>query len=445
MHLAASTTLPPLRIVAIGDELLEGHTLDTNTQELVCGLSRLGLVVDHAITVRDREEELSRLAAWPGLTISTGGLGPTCDDRTREALANAFGARLVEDEIRWQQIVQWFARMGRTPGELERSQALRPEPGESLRNDLGTANALVFCKGQQVWIALPGVPGEMRHLLHERLLPWLQQRYALSEPGACLNFRSRRIPEAVLHERLQPLSDLAELAELGFYPHPDGVILRAKFTAAPKEESARRVSRLRELVRARMGEHLLVESGDPMHRVLHRLLLEFDIKIAVAESCTGGLLAGLLTEDAGSSASFLGGVVAYENRIKQELLGVSARTLQSEGAVSAACVREMATGVRELYQSDLSLSVSGIAGPGGGTKEKPVGTIWLGLDVSPRLRELLRERGLPQPDAPLARLERMPGDRGQLRRRSAGRALAFAVELLLGLPPVDAFASTDQK
>ncbi len=437
MCASATSTLPLLRVVAIGDELLEGHTLDTNTRELVQALRELGLTVDHARTVRDRETDLLELARWHGLTISTGGLGPTRDDRTRQILADAFGVQLVEDPERWQQIVEWFARFGRLPGELEHSQALRPVPGESLRNEVGTANGLVFEEESRTWIALPGVPGEMRHLLQERLLPWLRERYALPEPGRTLNFRSRRIGEAVLHERLQPLADLEALAELGFYPHPDGVILRAKLPALPLMEVERRVTQIRELVRARLGDHLLLEDGEGLHLVLHRLLKEAGARVAVAESCTGGLLASLLTEMAGSSESLLGGVVAYANEIKECVLGVSPQTLEQHGAVSAECVKKMAAGVRKLYHADLSLSVSGVAGPGGGTEEKPVGTVWLGLDVSPRLAQWLHQQGLRVPQTPCARLERLPGNRQQVRRRSAGRALAFGVEVLLGLPPVE--------
>jgi len=412
-----------IRLVAIGDELLDGPTRDTNSLELAALLEELGLRARDRHTVRDREEDL-RLEVQAllapdspvDLVLSTGGLGPTLDDRTRRTLAQAFGAQLLFDEARWVELQAWFAARGRVPGALQRSQALHPHPGRSLHNPVGTANGLVFEEGRKAWVALPGVPSECRHLLAHGLRQWLVERCGSRPRGRVLAFRSRRLPEADLALRLEPLADLEALGEVGFYPQPDGVLLKLRLPADGGEDLGAREAIARELVRARLGGFLLAESPEPAVELVFRALRERGLTLALAESCTGGGLARDLTERPGASAVFPGGVVAYSNESKQSLLGVPGDLLEKHGAVSEACAGALALGAKERFGADWALAVTGIAGPEGGTPDKPVGTVWLGLAGPTRLET--------------RRLD-LRGNREQIRARAAGQAWAWLLEMLV--------------
>jgi nicotinamide-nucleotide amidase len=414
-----------IRLVAIGDELLDGHTRDTNTAELIDYLNQHGFQVDEAHVVRDREEslkaEVAELLAESSavdVVISTGGLGPTVDDRTRQVLAGAFGAELIFDEARWSELLAWFAARGRRPKEVNRSQALHPVPGASLKNEVGTASGLVFEKGNKRWIALPGVPTEMRHIANGPLKDMLSQ---LAPPPAFsrkLAFRTRRLPEASMHEMLQPLAELEAMGQLGFYPNPDGVLLRVKVEAASEQELVRRTQAVRAFVLPRLGSHLLCEDDLPLVEKVFALLSERCQRLALAESCTGGMLARQLTDLPGASSVFPGGIVAYENEVKAQLLAVSQDTLLEDGAVSEACVRQMALGARKFLKAHWALSISGIAGPNGGTDEKPVGTVWLGV-----------ADGAGQT---WTRRLNLRGNREQIRLRSAAQAWVFLYESMTG-------------
>lgn len=414
-----------LRIVAIGDELLDGHSLDTNTRELAIFLADAGLDLVDARLIHDREDvirrEVADLLAEESpcrIVISTGGLGPTIDDRTRQVLAEAFGTELRYSEERWQELLAWFRDRGRKPNESNRSQALHPVPGGFLHNRIGTANGLIFEQGDRLWVALPGVPSEMRHLMQTGLADLLRKRFPGAARSTVLSFRSRRLPEADMHRLLEPLEDLTSLAEAGFYPSPDGVMLRLKVPPLEDQERQRREQRLRDLVRDRLGQRLLCEGSEAMVRKVFTELDQQGLRLGLAESCTGGWMARELTDIPGSSRVFPGGFVIYENESKVRLLGVSAELLASEGAVSAACVRELAAGARERLNADWALAVSGIAGPGGGSSAKPVGTVWLGVTGPDGVAE--------------QQLLNLRGNREQIRRRAAGQAWVWLYEHLTG-------------
>lgn len=407
-------TPPLIRLVAIGDELVDGHTQDSNSRELVQALDSLGLRVKDIRLVRDREEELEReaealLTGAEGLdlVLSTGGLGPTVDDRTRQVLARAFKAELVFDDERWAWLEAWFRERGRVAGPQQRNQALHPHPGAFFPNAVGTAAGLLFESGGKAWIALPGVPSEMRQLLRDEILPWLSRRLGTRRRGTVLSFRSRRLPEADLALRLEPLAELEALGDVGFYPHADGVLLRLRLPALTEEAREARIARARAMIRQRLGEHLLVEDGRPLVELVFQALCESQESLALAESCTGGWLARELTALPGSSQVFRGGVVAYSNAVKAGLLGVPLETLDRHGAVSREVALAMAQGARERLGGTWGLAVTGIAGPEGGTPEKPVGTVWLAV-AGPR--------------GEVARRLDLRGNREQIRARAAGQA-----------------------
>lgn len=414
--------MPLIRLVAIGDELVDGHTQDSNSRELVQALASLGLRVKDIRLVRDREEELEREAAALlkgeeelNLVLSTGGLGPTVDDRTRQVLARSFQAELVFDEAHWAWLETWFQERGRVPGPQQRNQALHPYPGGIFPNAVGTAAGLLFERDGKAWIALPGVPSEMRHLLHEEILPWLSRRLGSRSLGRVLSFRSRRLPEADLALRLEPLAELEELGEVGFYPHAEGVLLRLRLPPLPEEAQEARAQRARTLIRQRLGGHLLVEDDRPLVDLVFQAMRQHKQSLALAESCTGGWLARELTALPGSSQVFRGGVVAYANEVKAGLLGVPVALLDKHGAVSREVALAMARGARERLGSSWGLSVTGIAGPEGGTPEKPVGTVWLAVCG---------------PKGEIARRLDLRGNREQIRARAAGQAWLHLWEAL---------------
>jgi nicotinamide-nucleotide amidase len=419
-----SAATPVIRLVAIGDELVDGHTQDSNSREVALALDSLGLRVKDMRQVRDREEELLREAAsllrgdeGLDLVISTGGLGPTLDDRSRQVLARAFGAQLVFDEVRWSWLEAWFRERGRVAGPQQHSQALHPQPGGLFPNQVGTAAGLLFESGGKSWIALPGVPSEMRHLLQDEVLPWLGARLGHRQRERVLAFRSRRLPEAELSRRLEPLEDLEALGEVGFYPHADGVLLRLRLPALPGAEQEVRATAARDLVRQRLGAALLVEDGRPVVELVFHSLLAQGQSLALAESCTGGWLARDITAFPGSSKVFRGAVVAYANAVKESALGVPAALLEEHGAVSEACAGAMALGARERMGSTWSVAVTGIAGPEGGTLEKPVGTVWLAV---------------AGPAGLCARRLDLRGNREQIRARAAGQAWLQLYEAMQG-------------
>ncbi|MDP2359859.1 MAG: CinA family nicotinamide mononucleotide deamidase-related protein [bacterium] len=418
----AGRLTPGLRVVAIGDELVDGHTADSNGREIVAALDGLGLrprdlrlVRDEAAALRREVEDLLDPAGGVEVVISTGGLGPTVDDRSRQVLADAFGAELVFDEARWRELEDWFRERGRVPGPLQRSQALHPRPGRHLRNEVGTADGLVFEQAGRLWIALPGVPSEMRHLLAGGVLPLLTERFGARPRGLTLAFRSRRLPEADLARRLEPLADLAALGEPGFYPNADGVLFRLRLPPLDAAEQEERAGQARRLVRSRLGPFLLAESGKPVVELVFQRLRRLGATLVLAESCTGGWLARDLTDFPGASAVFRGGVVAYANEAKQELLGVPPALISRWGAVSPAVAAAMARGVRQRLAADWGLAVTGIAGPEGGSPQKAVGTVWLGL---------------VGPAGETTRLLDLRGNREQIRRRAAGQAWAWLFERL---------------
>jgi nicotinamide-nucleotide amidase len=411
-------TLPArLRIVCIGDELLSGLRRDSNSHELLTLLAPLGLKVAEIRLVPDEPAVIRALAEEPGwFTIGTGGLGPTVDDRSRQALAEAFEARLEHDAGHRARFQARLAAMGRDPRAAHPGQSLHPVPGASFPNPVGSADGLLYYKDDRVWLALPGVPSEMRALMHEEVLPWLRSRIVPAErPPACYA-RVWSLPEQEVARRLEPLADFTDCEDPGFYPGTEGVLVRLQVRdGAP----ARSADAARTLLLQRLDGYVIHEGPEDLATLLLAELRRRGQTLAVAESCTGGLLAGALTRLPGSSEVFQGGMVTYSNALKQAWLGVDTRLLEEHGAVSGPCVMAMAREVRQRSGADWALAVSGIAGPGGGTPDKPVGTVWLGLSGA---------------EGDTARHFRMGGNRDQVRARAVGQSLAWLYRrLVLGV------------
>ena len=370
-------------LLTIGDELLLGQVVDTNAAWIGAALNDHGIALVGKATVGDSlaaiERGLARAAAEAPVVLLTGGLGPTADDLTLEALARHTGRDYVFREDTYERIRHIFEEVIRRPLlPSHRRQAFAPDGAETLRNDQGTAPGIWLEHDGTVYVALPGVPREMRHLVTERVVPRLLDRFPAS-PRRQLTLHTAGWGETQIEEAIRDVvAGLPPHVSVAYLPGLGSV--RVRLNAAGEDATAldAELDGLAARVESLLPPGLVFGRGDTdLVRHLHELLRERGATVATAESCTGGRLAHVLTEVAGASAVFPGGVVAYANEVKESRLGVSAATLRAHGAVSEPCVIEMARGARVAFGATYALATSGIAGPGGGTPDKPVGTIWL--------------------------------------------------------------------
>ncbi len=400
-----------LELLTIGTELLLGYTVDTNGAELARELGAAGVRVVRKTSVPDREEAIrdavSEALHRTGAVITTGGLGPTRDDITKRIVAELFQAPLEFDEAVWQGIVQRFQRLGRTPAESNRGQAEVPRGALVLNNRWGTAPGLWLEGRIGLAILLPGVPREMRRLLEHEVLPRLGHRSG-SRVVRSRTVRTTGIPESRLAELLGEVEPRLSPLTLAYLPGVFGVDLRVTAWDLPPEAAAGHLSAAGTLLSELAGKYAYGEEETDLAEVVLRAVRGRSWRLAVAESCTGGLVGARLTAIPGSSEVFVGGVIAYANRIKTRELEVSDDLLTRHGAVSEPVVRAMVEGAARKFGVEAALAVTGIAGPGGGSEEKPVGTIWLGLYLDGRT-EAVRQT--------------IPGDREEVRARAAQAGL----------------------
>ena len=375
-------SLERIELVAIGNELMLGHTLDTNGGDIARTLSALGVEIVRRSAVPDRPEEIAAAVGEAlrrtGAVITTGGLGPTRDDMSKQAVAALYGMPLEFDETVWSEIVARFARAQRTPAASNRGQAEVPRGATVLPNRWGTAPGLWLEGPPGITIMLPGVPREMRKLLEFEVAPRLAARAGASVVRS-LAVRTTAIPESTLAERLGDVEREIAPITLAYLPSTLGVDLRLTAWRMDPGEADRRLRAAADLVTARAGDHVYGEGEADLAAVVLERARRANVSLGAAESCTGGLVGGRLTEVPGSSEVFMGAVVCYANRLKTELLDVSAALIEAHGAVSEEVARAMAEGARRRLGVDLAVSVTGIAGPTGGTAEKPVGTVWFAV------------------------------------------------------------------
>jgi len=410
-----------LEVLTIGTELLLGYTVDTNAAELGRALAAAGAEITRHTTVADRPEAIRASVAEAldrtGFVITTGGLGPTRDDMTKTVVAELLGKRLMLDERLLATIRARFDRMGRPMPASNRTQAEVPEGAVILPNARGTAPGLWVedARGRTV-VLLPGVPREMQGLLVEEVLPRIvarqggDRRVVLSR-----TVRTTGVSESALAERVGPIEpDIAPLT-LAYLPSVEGVDLRVTAWGLELEDAAARLTAVVARLKVAVGEHGYGEDDADLAAVLLEALRTGRHRLAVAESCTGGMLGERITNIPGASDTFIGGVVAYADVIKTAALKVPLETLEAYGAVSEETVRAMAEGAQRLFSADCTIAVTGIAGPGGGTPEKPVGTVWLAARVHTTTRALKRV---------------LPGDRDDVRRRAAQAGLDLLRRLL---------------
>jgi len=368
-------------ILSIGTELLMGQIANTNAQYISSRLPGIGISVYYHSVVGDNpvrmEECLKRSLERSDIVILTGGLGPTKDDITKEVTAKVLGLKLVIDEKTMEDIRTYFARTNRIMSENNIRQAYLPEGCFVVRNSNGTAPGCIIEKDGKTVIMLPGPPRELNPMFDETVLPYLAKK--TNDRLISKFLRIAGLGESQMETQIMDLIDNQTNPTIAPYAREGEVTLRITAKCTSEEEGEALIRPVLETIRERLGNHIFSENNEEMEEVVGKLLLENNISIAIAESCTGGLVSSKLTNIPGISQVFPGSVIAYSNEIKKELLNVSEDVLRKYGAVSSECAIQMAQGARERFKTDLGVSVTGIAGPGGGSDKKPVGLVYIGL------------------------------------------------------------------
>jgi nicotinamide-nucleotide amidase len=375
--------LPLVEIITIGDELLYGQITDTNSQWISQQMGAAGFRIVRRTSVGDvREDMLAAFAAAEqraDLVLITGGLGPTADDLTRPVLAEYMGCGLSMHAETLENIRQIFEKRGFVLSERNKLQALLPEACQPITNHWGTAAAMWLNRGPKVFISMPGVPHEMKKLMEHSLLPRLRTHFKT----AALYHRTIKtsgIGESWLADEIKEWEEqLPAHIKLAYLPHLGMVDLRLTASGDQPERLQQEVQQQLDAISQKIKKWVYGYDNDTLASALGKLLLEKGLSLATAESCTGGFVAYTITSAPGSSAYYQGSIVAYHNSVKKEELLVREETLQQHGAVSEEAVSEMARGVRQKLGADIGLASSGVAGPGGGSPEKPVGLVWIAV------------------------------------------------------------------
>lgn len=390
-----------VEIVTIGDELLIGQIVDTNSAWLGEKLSNLGVKVKQITSIGDAKcviyETLSRAISQNKVTFVTGGLGPTKDDITKHTLAELFHCKLIKNEECYKAVEDLCARKGLDFNELNKGQGYVPECCTAVVNDHGTAPAMIFERDGNYLISLPGVPFEMKPLCEDKIFPFLKERLSLTH-NIHISKTIYGIPESTLAIKIAPWEEsLPNYLHLAYLPSPSRIRLRlSAYGAGSEQEIEAQFEELRKII----PQNFIGDETASVEHSVAEMLTKQNETLSVAESCTGGALSARFTAMAGASNYFLGSVVSYRNDVKINVLGVKTETIKVHGAVSEQVACEMAEGVRRLTGSTYSIATTGVAGPDGGTAEKPVGTVWMavatpnGTVASCKLFTKLREQNI---------------------------------------------------
>lgn len=372
-------------IISIGTELLLGQIIDTNAAYIASKMAELGVAVYHKSVVGDNEERiaevLSNALSRADLVITTGGLGPTMDDLTMEVISRVTGTVLVSNADVESDIRSFFIRINRPMASNNLKQALVPAGAEVIRNQVGTAPGIILAVGGKTIISMPGVPSEMRWMMKNGVLPYIRRKTAKEDGGVILSrvVKCFGIGESLVEDMIRDIMEVQSNPTIAPTASAFEVKLRITANASDSEGAKRLIEPVEKQLLERLGDSVFGFDDETMEGNLGELLRRFGLSMVTAESCTGGLIAKRLTDIPGSSDYFDRGYVTYSNKAKVELLGVPSNTLERYGAVSPETALAMAVGARERSRSDLAVSVTGIAGPGGGTAEKPVGLVYIGL------------------------------------------------------------------
>jgi nicotinamide-nucleotide amidase len=370
-------------VITIGDEILYGQITDTNTQWMGVELGKLGIKIVQKTSIGDSEAEILRILAEAearaDVILITGGLGPTKDDITKKTLCKYFDDELVINEDALGFITDFFTKRGREVSEINRMQAAVPSRCTYLANKTGTAPGMWFERNGKVFVSMPGVPYEMKYLMTNEVLPRVNSFFKTPILKHQV-IRTIGIGESMLAERIEDWEDnLPKNIKLAYLPSFGQVRLRLTGLGEDEAHLKEQIDLEVEKLLPQISKFVFSLEDEDLEYAIGRMLKESKQTVSVAESCTGGYVSHLITKVAGSSAYFMGSVVSYSNEAKMNVLGVKPETLEAHGAVSEETIKEMAEGVRKVMNTDYGIATSGVAGPDGGTDEKPVGTIWLAV------------------------------------------------------------------
>ncbi|MEG2061090.1 MAG: competence/damage-inducible protein A [Alistipes sp.] len=402
-------------ILTIGDEILIGQIVDTNSVSIARHLNAAGIVVHEKTSIGDDRtqiiEAVERSLSSSNVVIITGGLGPTKDDITKKTLAALFDSELITNQAVADHVERMLTARGIEFNELNRAQSLVPACCTVLFNTHGTAPGMWFERDGRVVVSLPGVPFEMEHLMQDEVMPRLKAHFALRQI-VHRTLITAGLAESMLAKAIEAWENaLPAYLKLAYLPNPGSVRLRLSAYEVEGDGAAQEIEQQFNALRTIIPDYIIGYETATVQELVHKTLTERQLTLATAESCTGGTIATRFTAMPGASAYFLGGVVAYSNAVKSDLLGVNSADIARYGAVSKEVARQMAEGARRVTGADYALATTGIAGPTGGTDTKPVGTVWIAVATPRRTVTLCRPCGT---------------DRGQI----IDRATAFAISLL---------------
>lgn len=407
-------------ICAIGDELLIGQVINSNAAWIAAECTSIGMTIVSQSVVGDEptvlKAELDRLRSMADVILLTGGLGPTHDDITKDVLVDYFSDVLIEHEPTLEQLHLMMQRRGRELTPRNATQALVPATCTVLTNPIGTAPGMLFERDGIVVVSMPGVPDEMKSMMKDHVLPFLAERQNASG-DAMTSYRTlltTGIPEAYLADRLGEPSSFLNGASLAYLPNYHGVRLRIGVRSTSADERRNELDRIAAYIYDRAGANIYGEGDTTLAKIVGLLLQERRENVSVAESCTGGLLGAAFTDIPGSSVWFEGGVISYANDVKVRELDVKQSDLDTVGAVSEEVARQMCEGIRSSFGTTYGIGITGVAGPDGGSEDKPVGTVWIG--VAGPAETIVRRFGF-----------------GENRRMNRERSVATALAMLLGM------------
>ena len=370
-------------ILSIGDELLIGQTLNTNAHWMSQKMNEIGIDVIHHISLSDEKQDiincLNNALLSSEVVLITGGLGPTSDDITKDVLCEYFGGKLVFNEAAYRNIERIFELRKRLINESTRRVACLPDVCKVIQNKNGTAAGMIFSKDGKTIVSMPGVPYEMKGMVTDDVIPYLKENYKLPFIFHC-NILTAGVGETQLADRLIEFEKNKDARiKLAYLPNVGKVRLRLTIKGEDKDTLQKVLDNAKKEVVSSIEEYIYGFDEDTLEQNIGDLLTDRKVTLGTAESCTGGYLAHLITSVSGSSAYYKGSIISYANEVKQDLLGVSKDTLEQFGAVSEQTVSEMITGALSQLKVDIVIAISGVAGPSGGSEEKPVGTVFIGI------------------------------------------------------------------
>jgi nicotinamide-nucleotide amidase len=372
-----------VEIISIGNEILCGSIIDTNANHIIKKLKEINLNVQHVSAVADEESEiiaqLKEACQRSQVIITTGGLGPTEDDITFQSVARTFQLNLVKYPEAERHMIERISKIGVSVSPSNLKQSFLPEGSTCIINSYGTAPAMILEKEGKVVVSLPGVPLEMKNLLSEQIIPFLQKKFPDLEYIQSRIIKTSGLAESNLNDRIKDFIISNQRLNVGIYASPEDIRIQLNAMAKTAEETKNILDEATEQLKILLGDYIFGYGDESLEEVIGNLLRRKKLSLAVAESCTGGMLGETLTTVPGSSDYFKGGIISYDGEIKEKLLGIPHTLLTQFGEVSEPTARAMAEGVRKNCNSDIGLSITGIAGPAGGSEEKPVGLVYIGL------------------------------------------------------------------